>query len=244
MPPARRASRWPSATSPSGKGASTSGSAGPRRRRPTGRRRAAAPPPPARSRSTRSSSATPAISTCLPHGGRRADGRSSSTRSSRSPTRSSPTAGGSAREACPRGRSPSIDRRGVPLRRPRRRRHRGARGLFAAPAGARQNRGLLRRRRGASLRVRAGAGRTAFTALFVGKLIPLHGLETILAAARLAPELRFRVVGSGQLDAAARRPAAERRARPVGRVRAPAGGAAPRLVRARDLRHVGARRRG
>ena len=41
-----------------------------------------------------------------------------------------------------------------------------------------------------------------FHALFVGKLIPLHGLETILAAARLAPELHFRVVGSGQLDAA------------------------------------------
>ena len=40
-----------------------------------------------------------------------------------------------------------------------------------------------------------------FHALFVGKLIPLHGLETILAAARLAPELHFRVVGSGQLDA-------------------------------------------
>ena len=40
----------------------------------------------------------------------------------------------------------------------------------------------------------------SFTALFVGKLIPLHGLETILAAARLAPELRFRVVGSGQLE--------------------------------------------
>jgi glycosyltransferase involved in cell wall biosynthesis len=39
-----------------------------------------------------------------------------------------------------------------------------------------------------------------FTALFVGKLIPLHGLETILGAARLAPELRFRVVGSGQLQ--------------------------------------------
>jgi glycosyltransferase involved in cell wall biosynthesis len=38
------------------------------------------------------------------------------------------------------------------------------------------------------------------TALFVGKLIPLHGLETILAAAALAPELRFRIVGSGQLD--------------------------------------------
>jgi glycosyltransferase involved in cell wall biosynthesis len=39
-----------------------------------------------------------------------------------------------------------------------------------------------------------------FTCLFVGKLIPLHGLETILAAAELAPELPFRVVGSGQLD--------------------------------------------
>ena len=40
-----------------------------------------------------------------------------------------------------------------------------------------------------------------FTAPFVGKLIPLHGLETILAAARLAPELRFRIAGSGQLEA-------------------------------------------
>lgn len=39
-----------------------------------------------------------------------------------------------------------------------------------------------------------------FHALFVGKLIPLHGVETILAAARIAPELRFRVVGSGQLE--------------------------------------------
>jgi glycosyltransferase involved in cell wall biosynthesis len=39
-----------------------------------------------------------------------------------------------------------------------------------------------------------------FTALFVGKLIPLHGLETILDAARLAPEVPFRIVGSGQLD--------------------------------------------
>ncbi|MEO5574725.1 MAG: glycosyltransferase, partial [Gaiellaceae bacterium] len=39
-----------------------------------------------------------------------------------------------------------------------------------------------------------------FRALFVGKLIPLHGLETILAAARLAPGLPFRIVGSGQLD--------------------------------------------
>jgi glycosyltransferase involved in cell wall biosynthesis len=39
-----------------------------------------------------------------------------------------------------------------------------------------------------------------FTALFVGKLIPLHGLETILAAARSEPDLHFRIVGSGQLE--------------------------------------------
>ncbi len=38
-----------------------------------------------------------------------------------------------------------------------------------------------------------------FHALFVGKLIPLHGLETILEAARLTPEILFRIVGSGQL---------------------------------------------
>src|SRR6476661_7415221 len=39
-----------------------------------------------------------------------------------------------------------------------------------------------------------------FTVLFVGKLIPLHGLETVLAAARTLPELPFRLVGSGQLE--------------------------------------------
>jgi glycosyltransferase involved in cell wall biosynthesis len=38
-----------------------------------------------------------------------------------------------------------------------------------------------------------------FRALFVGKLIPLQGVETILAAARAAPEIPFRIVGSGQL---------------------------------------------
>ena len=36
--------------------------------------------------------------------------------------------------------------------------------------------------------------------LFVGKLIPLHGLETILAAARLVPELTITIAGGGQLD--------------------------------------------
>jgi glycosyltransferase involved in cell wall biosynthesis len=39
-----------------------------------------------------------------------------------------------------------------------------------------------------------------FQALFVGKLIPLHGVATVLQAARLAPDLRFRIVGSGQLE--------------------------------------------
>ena len=39
-----------------------------------------------------------------------------------------------------------------------------------------------------------------FSCLFVGKLIPLHGLDTILEAAELAPEIPFRIVGSGQLD--------------------------------------------
>ena len=39
-----------------------------------------------------------------------------------------------------------------------------------------------------------------FHALFVGKLIPLQGIETIVAAARLAPEIPFRIVGSGQLE--------------------------------------------
>ncbi len=39
-----------------------------------------------------------------------------------------------------------------------------------------------------------------FSSLFVGKLIPLHGLETVLDAARIADELPFRIVGSGQLE--------------------------------------------
>jgi glycosyltransferase involved in cell wall biosynthesis len=43
-------------------------------------------------------------------------------------------------------------------------------------------------------------GPREFSAVFVGKLIPLHGLEVILAAARLAPEVPFRIVGSGQLS--------------------------------------------
>ncbi len=38
-----------------------------------------------------------------------------------------------------------------------------------------------------------------FAALFVGKLIPLQGVDTILAAARIATEIPFRIIGSGQL---------------------------------------------
>lgn len=37
-------------------------------------------------------------------------------------------------------------------------------------------------------------------ALFVGKLIPLHGLSAILEAASLAPDLPIRVIGRGQLE--------------------------------------------
>jgi glycosyltransferase involved in cell wall biosynthesis len=44
--------------------------------------------------------------------------------------------------------------------------------------------------------------RDPFVALFVGKLIPLHGVETVMQAARLAPEIQFRIVGSGQQEGA------------------------------------------
>jgi len=54
----------------------------------------------------------------------------------------------------------------------------------------------------------------SFTALFVGKLIPLHGIETVLEAARLAPELEFVVVGSGQLEGRLERRAPNVRWRP------------------------------
>ena len=81
-----------------------------------------------------------------------------------------------------------------------------------------------------------------FHALFVGKLIPLHGLETILAAAALAPEIPFRVVGSGQLEPLLTDAPAERRLGAVGGVRAAAGRGPGGGLRARHLRH-GAQRR-
>jgi glycosyltransferase involved in cell wall biosynthesis len=39
-----------------------------------------------------------------------------------------------------------------------------------------------------------------FEVLFVGKLIPLQGVDVVLESARRLPELRFRLVGSGQLE--------------------------------------------
>jgi glycosyltransferase involved in cell wall biosynthesis len=38
-----------------------------------------------------------------------------------------------------------------------------------------------------------------FSVLFIGKLIPLQGVDVVLDAARRVPELPFRIVGSGQL---------------------------------------------
>jgi glycosyltransferase involved in cell wall biosynthesis len=40
----------------------------------------------------------------------------------------------------------------------------------------------------------------SFHCLFYGKMIPLHGLDTILAAARIAVDVPFRVAGAGQLE--------------------------------------------
>ena len=135
--------------------------------------------------------------------------RSSSTRSSRSPTRSSTIAAASRRDRPPARLLRHVDRIALRRRRPGRRRHGAERAL---PRRARR----LRRERvevcfvGAEDRLfRPGwQPRERFHVLFVGKLIPLHGLETILEAARLAPEIPFRIVGSGQLDALLARPAA------------------------------------
>ena len=141
---------------------------------------------------------------------------------------------------CPRGRSPRSTgaRSGPPTSR---RRHASQRRLprRARRTAAGADRPLPRRRRGARLPARLVSRQDPFTFLFVGKLIPLHGLETILAAAREAPELRIRLVGSGQLEALLEaRPPNVEWVRWVEYDAAPRR-AAPSRRRARDLRHLG-----
>ena len=169
---------------------------------------------------TRSSSATPATSTCPRRSGSRGGGRWSSTRSSRSTTRSSTT--GSASAAARRGAGVVhiVDRRAF------RRADRVVADTEAHAEFFRDEFGLRPDRVevcfvGAEDRLfRPGWQPDApFHALFVGKLIPLHGLETILAAAALAPEIPFRIVGSGQLEHLLADRPAERRLGAVGRLR-------------------------
>ena len=90
---------------------------------------------------------------------------------------------------------------------------------------------------------RVGRRPSAFTALFVGKLIPLHGLETILArgTARARPA-RSASSAAGQLEHLLDDRPRERRARALGRVRAAAGRAAPRRA-ARSASSAPRRRR-
>ena len=50
---------------------------------------------------------------------------------------------------------------------------------------------------------KGGLGGVKFTVLFIGKYIPLHGLEYIIKAAKLLEsekDIKFRIIGSGQLD--------------------------------------------
>ena len=77
-----------------------------------------------------------------------------------------------------------------------------------------------------------------FSVLFVGKLIPLHGLETILeAAARSGDPFRRRRQRPARRGA--RKAARERRPRAVGRLREASRRSTSRRVRARHLRHLG-----
>ena len=151
--------------------------------------------------STPSSSATRATSTC-PRRGPRPAGRSCSTRSSRSTRPWWST--GAASDPAPRRRASSTDSTGTRSgRRISWSRTRPRTPLTSPDSGnwrptASRSASWVPRSASSS---RCGGAPPRFEALFVGKLIPLHGLDTILAAARLAPEIPFRVVGSGQLDA-------------------------------------------
>ena len=154
------------------------------------------------SASTRSSSATRATSTCPPPSGSRAAAPFSSIRWSRSTRPSSRTAGasGTARLEPESSVRSTGSHSAAPISSSRTRSR--TRATSATSPGCRTER-LAVCFVGAEERLFRPGWQPAedFHALFVGKLIPLHGLETILAAARLAPELPFRIVGSGQLDA-------------------------------------------
>ena len=151
---------------------------------------------------TRSSSAIPVTSTFPPRSGPRAGGRSCSTRSSRSTTRSSSDRGRFRRGSPGAGRRPASSTAvpfagrmsSSPTRRPTPR-------SFARSSASPPDRVEVCFVGAEDRLFRPGWQPDApFHALFVGKLIPLHGLETILAAAALAPEIPFRIVGSGQLE--------------------------------------------
>ena len=120
----------------------------------------------------------------------------------------------------PRRRRHARERR--PLRRARRAPRTCRRGL---PVGAEER--LFHRRRGSR----------RSSPLFVGKLIPLHGLTTILAAAALAPELRSRRRQRPAREELSHAPA-ERRVAPVAPVRRAAAPPTVAQLRARGLRHV------
>ena len=129
-------------------------------------------------------------STCAAASGSPASARSCSTRSSRSRTRWSATAASCRQRRCAHARcARSTD--ALSRRRSRRRRYSSPRcvlrGRFDLPARA--TGGLLRRRRGPPVSTRRALGRRVHRA-FVGKLIPLHGVETILGAAALCPRSR------------------------------------------------------
>ncbi len=173
---------------------------GRRRARAARRRRAEAASPARRGLRRRSSSAIPASSTCRPPDGRRGEGpivfnplvslwdtwvvrpRALLVRE-RGGTRAR------AGSIAPRSAPPTC-RWPIPSRAPDSSPTSPACRASASPSA------WSARRSGSS--IRPGAPRADF--LFVGKLIPLHGLETILAAARLVPELTITVAGGGQLD--------------------------------------------
>ena len=130
----------------------------------------------------------------------RAADRSCSTRSSRSTTRSSATASGSARGHRRRGccRSSTAGAfRSADLVVADTEAHAA---FFRRAFGLREDRVDVALVGAEEALFRPGwQPPEPFHVLFVGKLIPLHGLDTILAAAALLPDVPFRVVGDGQL---------------------------------------------